>query len=616
MRTHSLGLAAAASFVALVLACGSSKNGGYDSDQNPTGPGGGCGACARDVYTACDASGAPREERCPLGRTCVPNKGCLPCAPGQNTCVGNDVHTCDGAGNPGDLVEACDAQKGLSCSNGKCATACEAAAAAQSNIGCEFWAVDLDLSDGPTNPAGGPWGLVLSNASEIPARVRIEQNDAPVGASPQLKVIYEATVGVGDLVQVDMPTRELDCGSRPDDHAAPGTCLTSNAFRVSSNAPIVAYQFNNMVHSYSTDASLLLPTPVLGTSYRAIGWGSGSPFAVGPIFVQRSYVTIVGTEPGTTVTVSPSWRIRGNGKIPATPAGGTLTMDIGPFDVLNLESDDATQGECTGPAHVKPPYCTDMTGTIVTSNRPVAVFSGVESAGVGVLDGPKPPSWGDSSGCCKQHLEEQLPPLQAIGRKFVLTRSPVRSKPGSYVEPDVIRFVGAAAPAHVTTNLPAPFDSFDIQPGQIMDTWTQRDLVISASEPILVGQYLVAQDYVEGTPKGDPSFTVFPPVEQAQSEYVFLSPKGWTESWVVIAAVTGTKVTVDGAPASGCVTADAGVLDGKSYTATRCPLAQGVHRLHGDAAFGIMAYGFNDADAYSFAGGAFVKKIYDPPPLK
>jgi hypothetical protein len=591
-----------ASGIVLLFACGSSGRDGFDTDPTLPGPGGGAGECGA----------------CGLGTVCVPGKGCLPCVPGQLACSGNEVHRCDDQGQLGELVETCDPSRGMACADGKCATACEAAASAQSNVGCEFWPVDLDLSDGVSNPGGGPWGLVLSNASQIPANVRVEKNTAPVGAPLALETVYSSTIPVGQLVQVDMPQAITDCGTTSDDHASPGTCLTSTAFRVTSSAPIVAYQFNNMVHNYSTDASLLLPTPVLGQVYRAIGWGSGSPFAVGPIYVQRAYVTVVGTQPGTQVTVNPSWRIKGNGPVPATAPGGSLTVTLGPFDVLNLESDDATMAECTGPAHVKPPYCTDLTGTVVQSSAPVAVFSGTESSGVGPPDdAPKPPDWNENSGCCKQHLEEQLPPLESIGKSFVVTRSPIRSKPfAGYVEPDVLRFVGAAATAEVTTNLKAPFDHFTIEPGQIMDTWTDRDVVVTATEPILIGQFLVAQDYVTPTPKGDPSMTIVPPVEQQRNEYVFLSPDGWSESWVVISAVVGTKVTIDGEVPSDCVVAEAGTLDGKVYEARRCPLSQGVHSLSGDAGFGIMAYGYNDADAYSFPGGAFVKKIYHPPPIR
>jgi hypothetical protein len=45
-------------------------------------------------------------------------------------------------------------------------------------------------------------------------------------------------------------------------------------------------------------------------------------------------------------------------------------------------------------------------------------------------------------------------------------------------------------------------------------------------------------------------------------------------------------------------------------------VAQGVHRLTGDKPFGIIAYGYGNAGSYAFAGGADVKPVYEPPPLK
>lgn len=605
----------------VLLACGSERA-GFSTDVANTGPAGSfaCGACNGAQYTSCDGNGARTQQECAFGQVCIPNLGCGDCEPNKTTCVGDEVRKCDDKGKAGEVVQTCDAASGHACSNGACVTGCEAAAASQSNVGCEFWSADLDQSDGVTNPASSKWGLVLSNASQIASHVKVEKNDAPVGQPVQLSVVYEGTIAVNDLVQIDMPQRELDCGKAPDDHFAPGTCLSSNAFRITSDAPIVAYQFNNMVHNYSTDASLLLPTAVLGTLYRNIGWGSGLPFPLGGPYgdyVQRSFITIVGTEPNTVVTVNPSWRIVGHDPIKDTPAGGTIQYTIGPFDVLNLESDRATGiGECGGPSHTKPPFCTDLTGSIIQANHPIAVFSGVESAGVGPLDAPKPPDWGENSGCCKQHLEEQLPPLEAIGKKFVISRSPVRSVPGDYKEPDVIRFVGAAAVSEVTTSLPAPLDHFTIKPGDIIDTWTDKDITVVGTEPLMVAQYLVAQDYVNGPKKkGDPSFTVFHPIEQARNEYVFLSPPGWTENWVVIATEKSNEVKIDGVVPNDCVLTSAGTVDGKEYQSRRCPLPDGVHRLSGKDGFNIMAYGFGDADAYSFAGGAFVKKIYNPPPL-
>ena len=59
----------------------------------------------------------------------------------------------------------------------------------------------------------------------------------------------------------------------------------------------------------------------------------------------------------------------------------------------------------------------------------------------------------------------------------------------------------------------------------------------------------------------------------------------------------------------------AGTLDGKSYRAIRCSLQPGVHHMSGSSAFQIIAYGYADADAYAFPGGADIKKIYTPPPI-
>ncbi|MEZ4373619.1 MAG: hypothetical protein R3B07_22550 [Polyangiaceae bacterium] len=53
-----------------------------------------------------------------------------------------------------------------------------------------------------------------------------------------------------------------------------------------------------------------------------------------------------------------------------------------------------------------------------------------------------------------------------------------------------------------------------------------------------------------------------------------------------------------------------------SYESRVCPLSEGAHKLTGDVPFGIVAYGYGGAGSYAFAGGADVKRIYEPPPIK
>ncbi|MBW2458966.1 MAG: IgGFc-binding protein, partial [Deltaproteobacteria bacterium] len=456
--------------------------GSSSSSAGTAGGGGimdGCGDCMGNVYTPCNADGTPGTPvECVEPQVCSPGVGCTDCLAGETFCIGNEVWSCTAEGTAGSLVETCDVNAGFVCHEGECKTGCDIADDQPSNVGCEFWAVDLDQVDSFNDPASAPWGVALSNASQMTANVTIEYNDTAPGDPPSPTIQHQVSLLPGQLEQVILPTRELDCGPAPNDYFAPGTCLSSNAYRITSSSPIVVYQFNVFENAYSNDASLLLPTNALGQIYRVIGWSPGHPVPIQLMgnISDRSYVTIVGTEEGTTVTVRPSWRIKGNGNIPLTQPGETIQVDLGAFDVLNLETDDATFQEATQP------LVADLTGTTVESNKPVAVFSGVESTSAPYhVDIPTYPGWDSEDTCCLDHLEEQMFPMESLGQKFIITRSPIRST-GSYHEPDVLRFVGAAETATVQTSLPAPLDNFTIQPGEVVDTWADKDvgLVVAA----------------------------------------------------------------------------------------------------------------------------------------
>ncbi len=603
---------------ALLAACSSSGGSGNQNPFGGTGGGGGgggigtstCGTCSlTGSYVPCDANGNPTAPVA-CDDICTPMVGCTDCTPGGRGCMGNEIRDCNPDGTLGsNVIETCDVGAGLTCSEGMCRNGCEVAEGQPSNIGCEFWAVDLDQQDAISDPASAPWGVVLSNTGQSQANVTIEINQAPQGSPIQTMVVQQISVAPGALQAVGLPTRELDCGVMPNDYRSPGTCLSSNAFRITSSSPLVVYQFNVFENAFSNDASLLLPSNALGKVYRVLNWSAGhatDPFALG--ILDRSYVTIVGTQPNTTVRVKPTWRVRGNPPIMPTNAGDIIEVQIGPFDVLNLETDDATLAEASLP------LVADFSGTGIDASAPIAVFTGVESTSVPYhVDIPTYPGWMDES-CCLDHLEEQLFPLESVGRSFVITRSPIRST-GSYVEPDVLRFVGGAAPSTLSTSLPPPFDNFTIQPGEVRDTWTDKDITVSATEPVLIGQLLISQGYIQGTLIGDPALTMFPPVEQYRTEYVFLTPNSWTENWVVISAQVNGLVGIDGLEPSNCTITPAGNLDGVEYESRRCPLGEGVHRISGDLPFGVVAYGYGSAGSYAFAGGADVKPIYEPPPV-
>lgn len=593
MVERVLGSGVICAVIAFVLAtttiasCGSEGRDAF-SDESPNDPGGGMG------------SGGP-------GGALGENGGCS--ASGK-TCVGNDVHHCTEDGGTGAFVESCD-EKSEFCLMGACGAGCDAAEAQGSNVGCEFWAVDLDNEYSNMNDAAGaPWGVVISNFGAVPANVVIDQNDAAPGQALATKTVKTVTIAPGKLVELELPTREVDGSKSKGD--GPGTMVSSNAFRIESDVPIVVYQFNTMRHTYSNDASLLVPKNGLGNVYRVIGWPTANPIEVSipgapdmPGIPDHSFVTIVGTVPGTKVKVTLGGPIVGSGNIPATGKGGVVEQVIGPFDVINLESNGMPG---------------DLTGTVVESSAPVAVFTGGERGIAPIKEGPpEPPSFDRQTMCCTDHLEEQLFPVTAIGRTFALTRSPIRSK-GGYVEPDLLRFMGVAAPTTVKTSLPAPDDQFTLQPGEVRDTWTTKDITVDATEPVMIGQILVSQGFTENaTEGGDPSLTIFPPVEQFRRDYLFNVPSSWQKNYVVISAPASTKVTIDGVEPTGCIVEPIGnggaLLAGKTWEARRCQVGEGAHRMAGTAPFGIVAYGYGSRGSYAFIGGANAKKVYEPPPI-
>lgn len=561
------------------------------------GPGGGtCPRCEGNLHVPCAGEPVACEPK-----TCSPDLGCVSCLPGTKACDGSTVLLCAEDGQAQSPAQTCDAAAGQVCLDGACVDACAIAEGSPSNVGCEFWVVDLDNEYSQfNNAAGNPFGVVLSNVGETTAQVVIERNDALPGAPPVIAVVEQRTIEPGTLAEVALPVREVD-GSVMGKDEGPGTFLSSNAYRVRSSAPLVAYQFNTLQSSFSNDASLLLPTNGLGAQYRVLGWPTANPIAFGPVIPgipDHSFVTIVGVEPGTEVTVTLGGPIVGGGGVPASGAGAVITQTLGPFDILNLESDKIPG---------------DLTNTRVVASRPVAVFSGGERGSAPIkVEPPKPPSW-DDNGCCTDHLEEQMFPLSALGTRFVASRSPIRST-GGYVESDIIRFLAVEPQTVVTTSLPPPDGSFTLGDGEMREIAVTADFVATSTAPLLIGQVLVSQGWTENPiAGGDPSLTIFPPIEQFRDRYQFLVPTSWAKNYVVVSHPVGAAFTIDGVEPAGCVAATAGIIDATQYDVARCGLTEGVHRVEASAPVGIIVYGYGNVGSYAFVGGADVKTIYEPP---
>jgi len=601
----------------VLVGCGDDAPPRPGRDASVDGASGPCTAgeiqCTGRRVDTCVGGAFVPGDPCPSDRVCVAGYGCRACSPGSRYCLDREIRLCGADGESSTLEGTCDGT--LACRAGVCVDACTAARDDRSNIGCEYWAVDLDNEYGEVpfigvvDAAGEQYSVVLANPSDVNVEVMVTRNDAPVGSAPAPTLEYTGLVGARSLLRIDLPAREVDGTVTPGD--APGTFLSSHAYHIQTNYPVVAYQFNPIIQSYSNDASLLIPVSGLDTHHRVLGWPTANPISTPgfPIvgIPDHSYVSVVGTEPGTTVTVTLGGPIVGGGGIPATAAGGVVTATLGPYDVLNLESDGIPG---------------DLSGTVVVSSAPVAVFSGGER-GIAPIDFegvPTHPSGppDSSSMCCTDHLEEQVFPTTAWGRQFVVTRSPVRSSVASWSEPDIYRVMADKNGTVVTTSLAAPNDRFTLESNQWRELYAQESFILEANEAVSIEQILVSQGWVQEWKPGhggDPTMTLFPPYEQYRDDYLFLVPDTFTADYVVVSMPQGTAVELDGVDINAdefmrsCVYEEVGAIAGTTYIAVTCPVTAGTHRLHGTLPVGIMVYGYYSRGSYGYAGGSNLTRI-------
>jgi hypothetical protein len=576
------------------------------------------------------------------GLVCAAALGaCTSCLPGSKSCDGPTTLECLADGSAFEETGSCDESAGEACRDGNCQHLCAVAARERSNVGCEYWAADLDNADvgDARNAAAQQYAVVVSNAQpDVTAVVTIEQDDSLPGEKNAPIEIAREQIPPRSLRTFKLGPREVD-GSPPGTfNSGTHTALTRNAYRIRSTFPVVSYQFNPLsnVGVFSNDASLLKPreavepdTDEMTDAYIVLGWpqtiaSTDDPrtnFNPADPIDLRAFLTLIGTRENTTVRVRPTTRVLGAPGIPETEPGGELELTLGPFDVLNLETDD---------------FNADFTGTVVAANGPVVAFSGSEAS-----DAPYFETLTDRA-CCADHLEEQLDHLRTAGRHFVAAVTPNRTialkaagaAVGIAPQADYFRVIATTdAGARFTTSLtPAPWEL--AVGGDYVDLVSDRPFVLTSDQPVMMMNVSASQQAAgvsDQLPGGDPSTLIVPPIEQYRSTYVFLTPDQYAFDFVRIAAPEGATVVFDGIPLEDiptCVEAPAGSVKmqlspEEDWVVTTCELSSpiidptkvapddllpgfqndGVHIVESDRKIGVLVDGFDRFVSYAYAAG-------------
>jgi hypothetical protein len=535
-----------------------------------------------------------------MGVTCVPLLGCAVCQPGQRRCNADNPQQTEQCATDGSGWQAgalCNDAAGQSCNAGTCEDRCNPTQLTY--LGCDYWptvTVNSQLT------ADFSFAVVLANPQTYAVNVNITGGALGTPITRTLDPGQVQTIQlpwVAGLAQLT-PDPTTGCDFAPCIGAS--AQVQNGAYHVQANGPIAAYQFNPLTfqsassYSFTNDASLLLPTRVLTSHYTVVthnNWhvrnantGQLLPYTLG------GFVSIVGTSPtetGTHVTVHLTAAVSAGMGVTASGAG-TREFTLRDGDVVQL---------------VGATYDQDLTGTVIESDYPVAVFTGNDCTFMP-----------DDRAAC-DHLEEQLFPNETWGQHYAVTQLRDRGA----TEQSVVRIVSNHAGLHLTFDgiaTPAgcgqPLDA-----GQLCEFTTDSSFQVSGDQPFLVMQFMFSQgpssascEINPTTPDcmGDPASVIEVPVEQYRRSYDFLVPDTYSRNLVNVTRQPGTRVTMDGVDLAG-----SSAPVGGNYEVLFVPVNPGPHHIETapeNAGFGIKVYGVAPYTSYMYPGGLDLAQISPP----
>ena len=364
--------------------------------------------------------------------------------------------------------------------------------------------------------------------------------------------------------------------------------VTTNGIHITASQPVSVYGLD---YAYQASTAFTgYPTPLLGTNYCVMACASMMPYAS---YGNSCYsqLAIVATASNTTVTIKPSTTANLEGH---TNAYFTITnLQQGQTYQINSrnDTDDA--------------YTNDVTGTLITSDKPIAVFAGDNVAHVP-----------DENTLAANPLVQEQMPVDSWGRQALALGFAGRTGGDSYrvlaaCSNTVITISGAVVTVNTNDNTITSSNEVIVitnQAGQFYDIIVDGPVQFQSSQPIQVAKFSNGAGFGGGgNQEGDPCEILLLPTGHWLETNTVVTLDNINEDFdenfmnLIVSQSAITNTFVDTLP----VAATNFVAIGRSgyYGAQITVTNSGVHKITSSAPVGVEVYGFGTYDAYGYFGG-------------
>jgi hypothetical protein len=461
-------------------------------------------------------------------------------------------------------------------------------------VGCLFYTVEAENVDADQTSATS---FLVTNPGDDPATVEIQLPFSPGPGSPSQwqsdPPIQVASGASGRLLPSGGVVVPRGVGTIP-----------ASAIRISSDRPVTAIEIESddaNESATSTGGTVVLPLQSLGIDYRAVTYPQVGTRAVAATPGSRGgagRVIIVGTQISTAIHLSAVGPVTAplGGGVDALSAGDDFTITLNDGDVFQIYT--GADGE-------------DLTGSRVTSNRPIAVFSGNISTTYGSeVMGINSPDM----------THEQMPPVVTWSETYVAAALTPEASVGctSFFGNDgasIWRVLASTAATTVTLDGPGA-ETLNLLPpngpaeplagpltldaGQAVSLIGAGSFTIIASNPVLVTQGLDCEPSLSlgiaadaGALIKDLSFALLPNFDQL----------------LAIVRPMGAAVYLDGMQLPDSMFGSAGAaFEVGEVSLAACPPAAGActHHLTATAGFGLTVRGMDVQSSYALTVPALV----------